>query len=84
MMSFGKIGKYLTCIQNLLYILCFIKILFSLFFYEYEPSFMKDIAFTLPLLLAQIVIPIIKGYKMKNSKLRYYLCYYSHLCSVLP
>ena len=51
-------------IQNLLYILCFIKILFSLFFYEYEPSFMKDMAFTLPLLLALIVIPIIK----KNIK----------------
>ncbi|CDM06472.1 hypothetical protein BN890_40750 [Bacteroides xylanisolvens SD CC 1b] len=55
-----------------------------MFFYEYESSFMKNITFTLPLLLAQIVIPIIKGYKMKNSKLRYYLCYYSHLCSVLP
>ena len=41
MTSFGKIGKYLIYIQNLLYILCFIKILFSLFFYEYEPSFMK-------------------------------------------
>ena len=39
MTSFGKIGKYLIYIQNLLYILCFIKILFSLFFYEYEPSF---------------------------------------------
>ena len=52
MTSFGKIGKYLIYIQNLLYILCFIKILFSLFFYEYEPSFMKDMAFTLPLLLA--------------------------------
>ena len=48
-MSFGKIGKYLTGIQNLLYVLCFIKILFSLFFYEYEPSFMKDMVFTLPL-----------------------------------
>lgn len=60
MTSFGKIGKYLIYIQNLLYILCFIKILFSLFFYEYEPSFMKDMAFTLPLLLALIVIPIIK------------------------
>ena len=35
-----------------------------MFFYEYEPSFMKDIAFTLPLLLALIVIPIIK----KNIK----------------
>ena len=46
MTSFGKIGKYLIYIQNLLYILCFIKILFSLFFYEYEPSFMKDMAFT--------------------------------------
>lgn len=57
---FWKIGKYLIYIQNLLYILCFIKILFSLFFYEYEPSFMKDMAFTLPLLLALIVIPIIK------------------------
>ncbi len=31
MTSFGKIGKYLIYIQNLLYILCFIKILFSLF-----------------------------------------------------
>ena len=61
MTSFGKIGKYLIYIQNLL---CFIKILFSLFFYEYEPSFMKDMAFTLPLLLALIVIPIIK----KNIK----------------
>ena len=60
MMSFGKIGKYLTGIQNLLYVLCFIKILFSLFFYEYEPSFMKDMVFTLPLLLVLIVIPIIK------------------------
>ena len=81
MTSFGKIGKYLIYIQNLLYILCFIKILFSLFFYEYEPSFMKDMAFTLPLLLALIVIPIIKKeYKMKDSKFRYYLCYYSHLC----
>lgn len=79
-MSFGKIGKYLTCIQNLLYILCFIKILFSLFFYEYEPSFMKDIAFTLPLLLALIVnIYYKKEHKMKDSKFRYYLCYYSHL-----
>ena len=64
MTSFGKIGKYLIYIQNLLYILCFIKILFSLFFYEYEPSFMKDMVFTLPLLLALIVIPIIK----KNIK----------------
>ncbi len=64
MMSFGKIGKYLTGIQNLLYVLCFIKILFSLFFYEYEPSFMKDMVFTLTLLLVLIVIPIIK----KNIK----------------
>ena len=63
-MSFGKIGKYLTGIQNLLYVLCFIKILFSLFFYEYEHSFMKDMVFTLTLLLVLIVIPIIK----KNIK----------------
>ena len=84
MTSFGRVGKYLMYIQKMLYILCLIKILFSLFFYEYESSFMKNITFTLPLLLALIVIPIIKGYKMKNSKLRYYLCYYSHLCSVLP
>ena len=69
MTSFGKIGKYLIYIQNLLYILCFIKILFSLFFYEYEPSFMKDMAFTLPLLLALIVIPIIK--KILNSDIIY-------------
>ena len=43
MTSFEKLVNILY-IQNLLYILCFIKILFSLFFYEYEPSFMKDMA----------------------------------------
>ena len=74
MTSFGKIGKYLIYIQNLLYILCFIKILFSLFFYEYEPSFMKDMAFTLPLLLALIVIPIIKK-NIKRIKLMGYMDY---------
>lgn len=64
MTSFGKIGKYLIYIQNLLYILCFYKNTILVVFYEYEPSFMKDMAFTLPLLLALIVIPIIK----KNIK----------------
>ena len=76
MTSFGKIGKYLIYIQNLLYILCFIKILFSLFFYEYEPSFMKDMAFT----STDCNTYYKKEYKMKDSKFRYYLCYYSHLC----
>ena len=40
MTSFGRVGKYLMYIQKMLYILCLIKILFSLFFYEYESSFM--------------------------------------------
>lgn len=45
-----------------------------MFFYEYEPSFMKDMAFTLPLLLALIVIPIIKKnikWKILNSDIIY-------------
>ena len=60
MTYFGEICKYFIYIQKLLYNLCFIKILISLFFSKYALSFKKDMALTLPLLLAIIVIPMIK------------------------
>lgn len=50
MIDSGKLDKYLTYMQNLLYTICFIKIVFSLFFYEYQPLFMRNMFFTVPVL----------------------------------
>lgn len=60
MMDSGKLDRYLTYMQNLLYTICFIKIVFSLFFYEYQPLFMRNMFFTVPVLIALFVIPVIQ------------------------
>ena len=55
-----KISKCIDYIQNILYVICFVKIVFSLFFYEYQPEFFKKLTITIPILICVLILPIIK------------------------
>ena len=64
MTSLEKLVNILYIYKTCCIFYVFMKILFSLFSMSMSLLFMKDMAFTLPLLLALIVIPNIK----KNIK----------------
>ena len=55
-----KIGKYIIYIEYLTYSICFINIIFIIFFNEYMPSFFRNPIFLLTILILLIAIPLLK------------------------
>ena len=53
-------GKYVRYILNILYFILFVKIVSSLFLYDYLPKFFRNPYFGLTLLICILILTLIK------------------------
>lgn len=60
MKSLKRIIKYIIYVENLVYAICLINIIFIVFFNEYMPSFFRNPIYLSMILILLITMPLLK------------------------